>query len=262
MSNGDKNYFFIDESGDPEFYGKRKKLLIGQNGYQPLFIIGMVTTKKRKYLRSKIIEFKNDILNDPLYNTIDSLKRKGVKWLPHAKDDHVDVKAKFFDFLRNLDGFKIYIVLCRKDLGVFNKKHNNSSTEFYFDALHHLLKNRIFKENEVYKLYLAHRKKTTLPKFEIAIQDAIDQQKKPSKEYSYNFDIVKSMEYPELSIVDYMLWALQRYIINGEERYFNALKDKYTSIIDLYDFKNFNGRKNYYWKRNQFSLNKASNFDI
>jgi len=30
-----KTYLFTDESGDPVFYGSRKKLLVGAEGFQP-----------------------------------------------------------------------------------------------------------------------------------------------------------------------------------------------------------------------------------
>lgn len=253
------NYFFIDECGDPEFYGKRKKLLVGQEGYQPLLIMGLITTKKRKYIRKRVLDFQNEILADPLYNSICSIK-ESKKWFLHAKDDHPEVRAKFFEMLRNLEGFRMYVVICRKELGIFNKRHNNNSSEFYFDVLHHLLKNRIFKESDIYNLYLASRNKTSMPKFEVAVQKAINAQKGFDNHYRYNCDIVKSKEYPELSIVDYMLWALQRYIIKGEERFYNAIKSKFNSIVDLYDFNNYDGRKNYYWRGDPFSLEKASPF--
>lgn len=53
-----KIYFFIDESGDPNFYGKGKKLLVGNEGYQPLLLIGMIETENRKLLRKSILEFR------------------------------------------------------------------------------------------------------------------------------------------------------------------------------------------------------------
>ena len=48
-------------------------------------------------------------------------------------------------------------------------------------------------------------------------------------------EIVSGKEMPELSIVDYLIWAVQRNLIHGESRYLDALKDKYESIISLYD---------------------------
>jgi hypothetical protein len=38
-------YMFIDECGDPNFYGSGRKLLVGQPGYQPLLIIGLISTE-------------------------------------------------------------------------------------------------------------------------------------------------------------------------------------------------------------------------
>ncbi|HXL55278.1 MAG TPA: hypothetical protein VN958_03410 [Chitinophagaceae bacterium] len=43
-----KTYLFIDESGDPVYYGNRKKLLVGADGFQPYLIIGMIVTNNRK----------------------------------------------------------------------------------------------------------------------------------------------------------------------------------------------------------------------
>lgn len=39
----------------------------------------------------------------------------------------------------------------------------------------------------------------------------------------------------ELSIIDYLMWAVQRNLLKGESRYFDALKDKYGSVINLYE---------------------------
>ena len=38
----------------------------------------------------------------------------------------------------------------------------------------------------------------------------------------------------ELSIVDYLIWAIQRKLIKNESRYYDALLEKYESVIDLY----------------------------
>ena len=48
-------------------------------------------------------------------------------------------------------------------------------------------------------------------------------------------EIVPGKEMPELSIVDYLIWAVQRNLVYGESRYLDALKGKYESIISLYD---------------------------
>ena len=51
----------------------------------------------------------------------------------------------------------------------------------------------------------------------------------------YNLEIVPSKEMPELSVIDYLMWAVQRKLLTGESRYFDALQSKYETIVNLYD---------------------------
>ena len=160
------HYFFIDECGDPEFYGKRKKLLVGTEGFQPLLILGMVETPNRKTLQKAILELKAEILSDPLYNTIYSVSQPD--WYFHARTDHSDIRHRFFQFLRqfNPSELRFHAIIGRKDLGIFNRKHNNNPSEFY--------------------------------------------------------------------IVDYFLWALQRYLLKGEIRFWQSIEPLAGEIVDLY----------------------------
>ena len=50
----------------------------------------------------------------------------------------------------------------------------------------------------------------------------------------FNLEIVPSTEMPELSIIDYLMWAVQRNLLKGESRYFDALKNKYETVLNLY----------------------------
>ena len=139
-----QKYLFIDESGDPVFYGNRKRLLVGTEGFQPYLIVGMVETANRKALRKAVLSFMEKIRLDRLYNSIPSMNAmKG--WFVHARGDYPEVRAKFFELLRQLDGYLAHIVLAKKDLTIFNKKHNNNPTEFYFDVLHHLLNGKFLE---------------------------------------------------------------------------------------------------------------------
>jgi len=230
-----KKYFFIDESGDPGFYGSGKKLLVGTDGFQPYLIIGMVETENRKILRKAVVEFMNNIKSDSLYNTIPSVAtNKG--WYVHARGDHPEVRAKFFELLRNIEGYKAHIVIAKKDLTIFNRKHNNNPTEFYFDVLHHLLNGKLSDANCEHILYLSQRGNNSLNNFQKAVEKALvlkgSAHDKPIK---CKLEIVPSVEMPELSITDYLMWAIQRNLLKKESRYFDALKDKYETVIDLYD---------------------------
>lgn len=96
MAEVKKTYLFINESGDPEFYGSRKKLLVGTEGFQPYLIIGMIETGNRKALRKAVIEFIDGIKADSLYNSIPSVATdKG--WYVYARGDHPEIRAKFLN---------------------------------------------------------------------------------------------------------------------------------------------------------------------
>jgi hypothetical protein len=86
MTETRKVYLFIDESGDPAFYGSRKKLLVDTPGFQPYLIIGMIETNDRKFLRNAVVNFIQNIKSDILYNSIPSVAHeKG--WYVHARGD-------------------------------------------------------------------------------------------------------------------------------------------------------------------------------
>lgn len=230
-----KTCLFIDESGDPFFYGNQKKLLVGTNGFQPYLILGMIETCNRKELRKAVMEFRNNVQADDLYNSIPSINaEKG--WYVHARNDHPEIRAKFFELLRNLDGYKAHVVIAKKDLNIFNEKHNNNATEFYFDALHHLLNGKLINSECQYMLYLSQRGNNSLHRFQSAVEKSlVSGEITLDVPVKYNLEIVAGQEMPELSIIDYLMWVVQRKLLTGESRYFNAMQHKYGSIVNLYE---------------------------
>jgi len=192
-----KSYIFIDESGDPIFYGNRKKLLVGTDGFQPYLIIGLIETDNRRLLRKAILTFIKEIREDSLYNSIPSVA-SNKDWYLHARADHPEVRAKFFELLRTLKGYSAHIIIAKKDLEIFNKKHNNNPTEFYFDVLHHLLKNKFADSSKIYNLYLSQRGNNTLHQFKQAVDKALA---KNNEKINCNLEIVSSSDMPELSII-------------------------------------------------------------
>jgi hypothetical protein len=232
-----KAYLFIDESGDPVFYGSRRKPLVGTEGFQSYLIIGMIETDNRKALRKAVVAFMDKIKTDRLYNSIPSVATdKG--WYVHARGDHPEIRAKFFELLRNLEGYKAHIVIAKKDLNIFNRKHNNNPAEFYFDVLHYLLNGKLHDHKCQYMLYLSQRGSNSLHRFQKAVEKALAIRTPDiSESIKCNLEIVPNTEMPELSIIDYLIWAVQRKLLTGESRYFDALKDKYETLQNLYDEK-------------------------
>ncbi|MBN8825750.1 MULTISPECIES: hypothetical protein [unclassified Spirosoma] len=76
---------------------------------------------------------------------------------------------------------------------------------------------------------------------------------------TYRCSIEPSAQMPEMSIVDYMLWALQRYILRNEIRFWEAIEHKMVSVLDLYDQENPEGNL-YEGVTKPFRLEKAGPF--
>ncbi|HEV7350263.1 DUF3800 domain-containing protein [Telluribacter sp.] len=228
---------FIDESGDPEFYGHRKKLLVGTQGFQPLLILGMVETSDRKALYEAVTSLHSLVLSDSRLNSIYSVARPD--WFFHSRTDHPDVRSRFFEMLGTLSSadLRFHAVIGRKDLQIFNRKHNNNPSEFYFDLVSHLLHGKLRVE-EQYAIYLASRAKTTLHQLTDSVERAIesDAQKQGffGQTIHYTCSIEPSKQMPELCVVDYFLWALQRYLLKGELHFWNTVEFLSGNVLDLY----------------------------
>jgi Protein of unknown function (DUF3800) len=256
-----KKYIFIDESGDAAFYANRKKLLVGTEGFQPLLMLGMVMIEEKTTLYNTISSFQESIKNDSFYNTLSCVTDpKG--WYLHARADHTDIKAKFVELLRQTPNYKTFVVIGRKRLSTFQNKHNSKESEFYFDLIYHLLKDRLNDDKYFYQIILAGRTGSNVEKLKSSIEKAIarDNDLRVNKlEIQFDCRTSPSNSTPELSIVDYLLWALQRYILTNDARYYRALEGKYDSIIDLYET---DKDKNGYYNQvdNPFDKEKASEF--
>lgn len=248
-------HFFIDESGNPTFYAKRKIPLWDEPDFDPVLMLGMVVVEDRKELRKQILNLREQLLVNPLFNTIHSVTK--TDWFFHASKDHSDIRLKFFEFLYNLEGVKCYIVIGRKNPVIFHSKHNGKASEFYFDVLHKLLARFEFTDDGNYKLYLSERQSNTMDRFEKALYDALHHPDIKFDKSKFMCRIVPSKDYPELSVIDYYLWAIKRYIISGDGRFFHAFINKYTEIVDLYEDE---GKGRIYNRENPFSIEKATPF--
>lgn len=131
--------------------------------------------------------------------------------------------------------------------------------------VYHLLKDQLNKEDVFYQILLSTRAGNSGKKLKEAVQKAIERDNKKRKipiTIHYDCRTIPSNITPELSVIDYLMWALQRYILLKDSRFYIALVEKMNLIIDLYDFEKF-GTKNsnyYHPKKNKFELEKASEF--
>lgn len=232
---------FLDEAGDTTFYGKGKRLIIGEQGVSKSFMIGMLKLNDPlEDVRYKIINLKNDILNNTYINSVPSVKKKiqNNTYYFHATDDIPEVRMKFYELIKSI-GCSFEAVVGRKIPEIYEKSYKSLENEFYADLLSNLLKNKFTAMNKMV-LNIAERGSSTNNKnLEKAINTAksIFIENNLDKEIltNINFNIQNHTSEPILNIADYFCWAIQRVFERGETRYYDFISDKITSVIDIYE---------------------------
>jgi len=249
-------YFFVDESGDPTFYDRKGSLIIGEEGCSIILILGFIKTEDPKKLRREIEDQRKKFLADPYLKGIPSLRKTSVSF--HAKDDCPEVRQAVFKLLPKLD-FKAEIYVARKVEKVFKSKYRSKEELFYDDLISKLFENHLHQGERVFIYFSKRGLKPRQRPLEQAIFKAKYkfQQKYKKKIKSEVFVQAQSPEgEPCLQIIDYINWAIFRAYTKKEMRFLETVKEKISLIVDVFDFKKY--PKNYYTKRNSFSLEKIS----
>jgi hypothetical protein len=256
---------FLDEAGDTTVYGKGKTEVIGNSGVSYCFIIGMVKFKEPlEALRGKIIALQKKVESDPYYNVPSiNKKRKGSGYYFHATDDLPEVRKLFFDFIKTIN-CSFEAVVATKNVSRFETKYKGKEEYFYADILSHLLKNKLTQKEEKLVLHISERGKSTKNNnLELALAKAKQRFVIKNSDLPITTKIVFNITYPTieplLNVADYFCWAVQRVFERGEMRFYDFLKEKISTVIDLHDVEKYEGFKNYYGPKNPLTAgNKKS----
>lgn len=252
----EKLFYFVDESGDPYFYDRFGKYIVGKEGCSKILLLGFIKTEKPNELRLKINEIRKEIEKDKYLEKIPSLKKSLQAF--HAKDDCPEIREKVFKLIKNLP-FKAEFIVARKKETIFTKRHNRKPNLFYDDMISKLFQNHLHNCEENI-IYFAVRGNSAR---QLPLEDAISKAKllfenrwQKKIENKINIFPQRPEGEPCLQIIDYMNWAVQRIFIKKEERYFEFIKEKISLLFDIYDFDKY--PKNFYTKKNEFNINKIS----
>src|SRR6267154_3168487 len=79
----DPVWYFVDEAGDPTFYGPGKKIIVGQEGCSRIFSVGFLRCKAPQQIRDKLAEVRVAIAGNKYLKDIPSLQKSLVGF--HAK---------------------------------------------------------------------------------------------------------------------------------------------------------------------------------
>jgi hypothetical protein len=243
---------FLDEAGDTTFYGKGKVNALGQQGVSLAFALGMVKfNTDLKTVRQAVVELQTSVEADGYLNTIPSVQKKMAKggFHFHATDDPAEVRERMFKFIKTVD-CSVEIVVGRKIPSLFARKHNGKESEFYADLLSHLVKTTL-KQDQKLVLNISERGPSTKnANLELALQKAVDRFGKKWDMAEIRSQVVFNVQTPRteplLNVADYLCWAVQRVFERGEMRHYEFVREKVALVVDLYDFGNYEGSRNFY----------------
>jgi hypothetical protein len=247
---------FLDETGDTTFYGKGRKLIIGQDGVSLTFGLGVVRIDRPlEEVRREVRALEAQVEADPLLNTIPSVQKRVASggFFFHACKDSPDVRAVLLRYLRELP-CEAEMVVARKIPALFVKQHNGREEEFYADLLAHLVKNRL-KRAGTLVLNVAERGSSTREKvltdaLKLATERAAKKWGSENLQARAVFNVQNPRTEPLLTVSDYLCWAVQRVFEQGDVRHYNYLAEKIRLVVDLYDREKYIGSRNYYDRKN------------
>jgi nicotinamide mononucleotide adenylyltransferase len=253
-------WFFVDEAGDPVFYGKGKRIIVGSDGCSRTFSVGFIRTYDPQSLRSKLADVRLEVLNERYFAAIPSVQKSLRAF--HAKDDCPEVRKLVFTALEKMD-FGVQVIVGRKQEYRFRCSHDGSQDKFYDDLVGRLFHTQMHLSHQNTIVFATRGNKPRQRALRAAVQTSAEKfRAKYNNATTTEIDVQTSQpaQEPALQVVDYALWAVQRAFERGEMRYFDYLREKIELVWDIYDVKKIQvGESTVYDRRkNLFDIKKAS----
>jgi hypothetical protein len=253
-------YYYVDESGDPFFYNRRGKSIVGKEGCSPILIMGFIETLNPSIIRKELEILRKDIIDDPYFSGIPSIEKTMISF--HAKDDCPEVRLAVFKKLRDLE-FKAQFIVARKIEDIFRLKFDCDDNKFYDHLITALFQN-VLHRYKISKIYFSKRGSKDRQKPLLnAINGAIlrfEKKWKTSIAKDIHFSISAQIPSAEacLQVIDYMNWAVYRAFVNREMRFYKTVEEKVSLLADIYDEANYANGRNWYTRKNPFDCKKIS----
>jgi hypothetical protein len=260
QANDKPRWFFADEAGDPAFYGKGKKIIVGTEGCSMTFAVGFLRTHDPQQIRSKLAEVRLAISTDRYLRDIPSLTKSIVAF--HAKDDCPEVRKLVFEALEKMD-FGAQIVVARKHENIFRRAHNSNQDRFYDFLVGKLFHCQLHLSNENNIVFSRRGTKSRQHSLRKAVEVAAERFRQKNTKACHtkvSVDTSRPIQEHVLQAADYVLWAVQRTFERGDMRYYEFLRDKIEMVWDIYDIDKIRGKESiiYDRRKNPFDIKKAS----
>jgi hypothetical protein len=253
-------WYFVDEAGDPTFYTRGKKLIVGTEGCSRTFSVGFLKTHDPHQIRSKLADIRLEVMHDRYLQDIPSVKKSLRAF--HAKDDSPEVRKLVFSALDRMD-FSLQVVVARKLEWLFQTRYDCSQDAFYDDLVTRLFERQMHLSKMNTIVFSRRGSKSRQHALRAAVELSV-QRFRERFPHAEKTEVAIETDQPAqetvLQAVDYGLWAVQRAFERGEMRYFEFLRPKIEVVWNIFDFDRIqkNGSVLYDRKRNPFNLEKVS----
>ena len=228
-----KRYYFVDESGDPNFLGRGKTNLLENGKASKYFMVGYLELSDPNLLNQKFATIRKEIAADSFLNIVPSVKNS-IKCF-HANKDCREVQERVFKVLKETD-FSFHAVVMEKHIDQFITKFQGKRSSFYAYLVERLMENRLHLYPEIDIYFSKMDAVTNEENMWAALDRAKDRFLKKWKEKkSGNIRIF--MQQPNqiagLQAVDYVLWGIHRVYNYQDFRYYHFLQEKISLVHDL-----------------------------
>lgn len=238
--------YYVDETGDGVIFDRKGRVLVGTGKVQDYFTVGMVECGTMKALTDDLAALRAQLLADPYFKGVPSMmpEAKKTALLFHAKDDVPEVRREVFKVLERHD-FLFYAVIrtmsaIARGVKVRNERdptYRYRPTELYDSAVRRLFDKKLHTQ-PAFDVIFASRGKARTQALRVHLLKAQAESRKAAGTYPDAVIHVRAMpahQHVGLQVADYCLWALQRLLTKGEERFLSLIWPKVGLIVDADD---------------------------
>lgn len=256
-------WYFVDEAGDPFFYGAGKKVIVGTEGCSRILCLGYLCTQNPDAIREKLASVRSLLEQSKYLKDVPSINKTLLAF--HAKNDCPEVRHMVYEALMQVD-FSAQVIVARKREGQFCDEFGGSADKFYERLVFFLFRHRLHLNNPT-RIVFSHRgnksrQRSLRQAVESAAQQFRDEYERASKT-DIEVETQRTQQEPVLQAADYILWAVQRAFERREMRYFEFLRARIELVCDVYDWEKRKdgkpGLRNFYDRtKNPFHIEKTS----
>ena len=160
-----KQYYFVDEAGDPVLFNQRKQIVVGKEGCSTYFILGLLQVPDPTTLGHELLDLRRQLLADPYFKNVQSMQpvRRKTAIAFHAKDDIPEIRREVFNLIMKHDVRFFAVVRDKRRIVQIVREHNLKQPQYRYQHNHlydkcvsRLFKDRLHKE-DAYRIVFAKR---------------------------------------------------------------------------------------------------------